>query len=125
MTPIAGKWIDRFGYRLASTAATATGCLGILLTLWLTLWLVIIGLAIFATGIFICQSAATSYVGVAAGYARSSAAGLYLTFYYIGGSVGAIVPGLFWSAGGWPACVALVVFVQLLTVGLILAFWSK
>ena len=37
---------------------------------------------------------------------RSSAVGLYVTFYYLGGSVGGIVAGLAWILGGWPGCVA-------------------
>lgn len=125
VTPAAGKWIDRFGYRTALVAAVTTSCIGVLLTLWPTLWIAILGLAICSSGVFVCQSAATSYVGVAAGRSRSSAAGLYLSFYYIGGSVGGVLPGLLWAIGGWPACVAIVVAVQLLTVGIALAFWRR
>jgi MFS family permease len=125
MTPAAGKWIDRVGYRMALVAAITTACLGVLLTLSSTLSMVILGLAICSSGVFICQSAATSYVGVVAGRARSSAAGLYLSFYYVGGSVGGVLPGLLWSVGGWPACVALIVAVQLLTVGIAVTFWRS
>ena len=125
VTPAAGKWIDRIGYRITLVAAITTSCLGVLLTLSSTLWMVILGLAICSSGIFVCQSAATSYVGAAAGKARSSAAGLYLSFYYVGGSVGGVLPGLFWSVGGWFACVALIVAVQLVTVGIALAFWRS
>ena len=125
VTPIAGKWIDRVGYRIALVAAITTASVGVLLTLWPTLWLVILGLTICSSGVFVCQSAATSYVGVAAGQARSSAAGLYVAFYYIGGSIGGILPGFLWSFGGWPACVALIVAVQMLTVGIALAFWRS
>ena len=35
--------------------------------------------------------------------------GLYVTAYYIGGIVGAFLPGLAWDAAGWPACVAMIV----------------
>jgi MFS family permease len=125
VTPAAGKWIDRIGYRITLVAAITTSCLGVLLTLSSTLWMVILGLAICSSGIFVCQSAATSYVGAAAGKARSSAAGLYLSFYYVGGSVGGVLPGLFWSVGGWFACVALIVAVQLVTVGIALTFWRS
>jgi len=45
--------------------------------------------------------------GAIAGRARSSAAGLYVTFYYLGGSAGATLTGLFWRWQGWPGCVAL------------------
>jgi hypothetical protein len=49
---------------------------------------------------------------------------LYSTFYYAGGSVGGALPSIFWASGGWIACVALVVTVQL--AGAVIAFtqWS-
>src|SRR5215470_7176218 len=40
---------------------------------------------------------------------RSSAVGLYVTSFYIGGSMGAFLPGLAWERGGWPAAIAMVV----------------
>lgn len=125
VTPVAGKWIDRVGYRIALAAALTTACIGVLLTLLPILWLVIVGLAICASGIFVCQSAANSYVGAIAGRARSGASGLYVACYYAGGSVGAFLPGFVWSKGGWPACVALIVTIQLLTTGIALAFWRR
>ena len=33
---------------------------------------------------------------------RSSAVGLYVTCFYVGGSVGAFLPGLTWATAGWP-----------------------
>jgi len=45
----------------------------------------------------VCQSAASSFAGKAAGHARSSATGLYVTFYYTGGSAGSTLTGLFWA----------------------------
>ena len=32
-----------------------------------------------------------------------------MTSFYIGGSMGAFLPGLAWNAGGWTACIAMVV----------------
>ena len=37
--------------------------------------------------------------------------GLYVTAFYVGGSMGAFLPGLDWNTGGWGACVAMVVVV--------------
>jgi hypothetical protein len=48
---------------------------------------------------------------------------LYATFYYVGGSVGGSLPALFWSRWGWPACVLLVVAVQLGLAGVSMTFW--
>jgi hypothetical protein len=100
-------------------------CIGILLTLILSLKMVILGLAISASGIFICQSITTSYVGTTAHEARSSATGLYVCAYYTGGSLGAILPGFFWSLGQWAACVELILVIQLVTAALALVYWKK
>ena len=69
--------------------------------------LIIAGLALFSSGVFIYQAVGTVQTGIVAGRARSSAAGLYVTFYYIGGSLGAIVTGWTWVADGWRSCVFL------------------
>ena len=55
----------------------------------------------------LCQAISTGYVTAIAKDGRSSAVGLYVTAFYVGGSMGALLPGLAWSAAGWPACVAM------------------
>jgi MFS transporter, YNFM family, putative membrane transport protein len=49
---------------------------------------------------------------VAARKNRALAVGLYVTFYYIGGSAGSTLPGWLWRVAGWPGCVGLVIFMQ-------------
>jgi YNFM family putative membrane transporter len=93
---------------------------GLLLTLVNSLASVIIGLAIFSSGVFIAQAAATVELGAIAGRARSSAAGLYVTFYYLGGAVGATVTGWSWQWAGWRGCVALLGAVAVVSLGLAL-----
>ena len=58
------------------------------------------------------QAVSTGYVAAIAKEGRSSAVGLYVTAFYIGGSMGAFLPGLVWGRGGYPACVAMVIAVQ-------------
>ncbi len=115
VTPLSGRYLDRHGFRQTALVALTMSLSGLLLTLAHSLTAVIVGLALFSSGVFISQSAATVQTGRVAGQARSSAAGLYVTFYYIGGSLGATVPALFWVKGGWPACVGLLSFISLLT----------
>jgi predicted MFS family arabinose efflux permease len=124
ITPIAGRAIDRLGHRFSLVFAFSTGILGVCLTLVHNLPLVMGGLAICCTGVFIANSAGSSYVGVVAREARAAAVGLYVTFYYAGGSFGSAVTGRFWSRGGWPSCVGLIVSVQALTILLALLFWK-
>ena len=70
---------------------------------------VVVGLGMLSTGIFISQAASQGMVGKLSGGAnRSTAAALYLTFYYIGGSLGAIVGATAYAAGGWNATVAMI-----------------
>jgi predicted MFS family arabinose efflux permease len=123
VTPLCGRWIDRFGHRPAYVGSALASAAGIAMTLSHWLPLVVAGLAVCSTGVFVCQSAATAYLGHVAGRAKSSAAGLYSTFYYAGGTLGAAVPALAWSGGGWPGCVAMTIAVLLGTVGLTLGFW--
>jgi len=108
ITPVAGRYLDRVGFLKTATLAACLSSVGLGLTLLSSLPGIITGLALFSSGKFVLQATATSQMGKAAGRARSSAAGLYLTFYYAGGSLGAVVPAFFWRWGGWPACVALV-----------------
>ena len=122
--PIAGHSIDRVGHRLTLMVAYAGAVGGILLTLVPSLVAILPGLALCCTAVFVAQSASTSYIGSVAAEARAAAVGLYVLFYYIGGSAGAAIPGYFWSRGGWPACVALIAAVQILTVTLASLFWK-
>jgi predicted MFS family arabinose efflux permease len=124
ITPVAGRAIDRMGHRFALVVAFSAGATGVLITLVHSLPVVMIGLTLACTGVFIANSAGSSYVGSAATESRASAVGLYVTFYYMGGSAGSAVPGYAWTHGGWPACVAVIVCVQLLTITLALIFWK-
>ena len=123
-TPPSGRWIDAYGHRAALAAAIGIGVTGSILTLMPPLGLIVVGLALTATGVFIAQATASSYVGATAERDRGLAVGLYGSFYYTGGAAGSILPALLWTHGGWPACVALVAAVQLATVGLAWSFWS-
>ena len=118
---VAGTSLDRYGRRRSFIAAVVVGIVAVLLTLAPSLTLLLTGLAIFATSIFVTQAAASSHVGATAEHDRGLALGLYATFYYVGGSVGSSLPAVLWSAGGWPACVAFVVGVQI--VMMLIAGW--
>jgi predicted MFS family arabinose efflux permease len=125
VTPIAGQGLEQLGHRVMLAIALSSAALGVGLTLFPSLLVVIAGLAICAASTFVSQTAANSYVGAVAAQSRSVATGLYVSCYYAGGSVGAIVPGLAWHLGGWPGCVLLIMFVQLSTTALALHFWRR
>jgi MFS transporter, YNFM family, putative membrane transport protein len=118
ITPQSGRFMDRFGFRSTTVLFCSMMIFGLLLTLLKSLPAVIAGLAIFSSGVFIAQAAATVQTGAIAGRARSSAAGLYVTFYYLGGSLGATITGWFWRWAGWPGCVALLGAISLFSFAL-------
>lgn len=45
--------------------------------------------------------------------ARGTASAIYLCCYYLGGSVGAVAPGLSWQRFGWSGVVAVCLFMAL------------
>jgi predicted MFS family arabinose efflux permease len=118
ITPLSGRFLDHYGFRRTSVLYTAMMIAGLLLTLIPKLWADIAGLAVFSSGVFIAQAAATVQTGTIAGRARSSAAGLYVTFYYLGGSLGAWVTGWFWVWAGWHGCVVLLTSISLLSLAM-------
>jgi len=124
VTPLTGRAIERFGSRMALAAAIAAGVGGVSLTLIHNLWAVALGLTITCSGVFTAQAAASSFIGIAAKQNRALAVGMYASFYYLGGSGGAALPGYVWALGGWPACVVFIAAVQVLTVTIALLFWD-
>ena len=112
VTPPAGRGIDRFGHRRAVLGASALGATGALVTLAPNVWIILVGLTLCSCGVFIAQSAAVSYIGTVATHNRALAVGIYVSFYYSGGSLGSTSPGWFWDKFGWPGCVGLIVAVQ-------------
>jgi len=105
-------------------SAVLVSLVGVLITLIHSLPAVILGLALVCTGVFISQSTASSHLQDAAPEGgRVSAAGLYLSFYYLGGTAAGVVPSFFWNLGKWPACVAFIVTLQLITMTIALLGW--
>jgi predicted MFS family arabinose efflux permease len=125
ITPFAGHWIDMRGHRAGIGLGMALGAVGALATLLSSLTIIVIGLALVGTGVFIAQATASSYIGTVTNEDRGLAVGLYSTCYYAGGSLGGALPALFWTRGGWPSCVLLVILVQAAAAGLGIRFWRR
>ncbi len=125
--PAAGPLARRLGRRRTMTTAALAAGLGLAATLLPGVPEIIIGLALFVIGVFIMQSTAMGFVGRAARRAKASALGLYVCVYYVGGTLGAILPGLLvWDRAGWDGCVALVVAALFAAGGLAwLAWWDE
>jgi len=125
LTPWAGWAVGRFGRRRITVRIIVVWIAGILLTLAPSLPLIIAGLAISAGCGLICQAISTGYVTITAKVGRSSAVGLYVTSFYVGGSFGAALGGVAWTIGGWPACVAIVIAVLVVMAAIVFFAWTR
>jgi predicted MFS family arabinose efflux permease len=127
VTPVGGYLVTRIGMRRGILLAILLAMAGSAITLSHSLWVVIVpGLGLVCTGVFIAQSTAASYLRMAApAGGRVSAAGLYLSCYYIGGTVGGVVPGWVWRVGRWPACVELTEAVLAVLILVALVGWKN
>ena len=125
LTPWSGWAVGRFGRRRFVVRIIALWVGGIALTLVPSLTTVIVGLALCAGCGLICQSVSTGYVTITAKAGRSSAVGLYVTSFYLGGSFGAGIGGIAWSYGAWPACVALVAGMLAIMASVVIFAWAR
>jgi YNFM family putative membrane transporter len=120
-----GRAVARFGRRSFIIGVIVVWAAGALLTLVPALWAIIGGLAIAAACGFLTQATSTAYVAITAASGRTSAIGLYATSFYVGGGFGATLPGLTWATGGWPACVAMVIVMQIMMAAVICFAWKR
>lgn len=123
ITPFAGALAARFGHRRIFALAMGSGCIGLLLTACPSLPIVVMGLTLSSGGVFIAQAMATSLISRVTTRNRSLAVGLYVLCYYLGGSVGAILPSLFWEQMNWDGCVALVILTQVIIAAVAWRAW--
>ena len=122
-SPLSGRLIDRFGHRTTLLLSLGLSAAGIGLTLVRVVPAIVLGLALMATGVFCAASASQGYIGVVAAAQRSTAAALYLSVYYSGGGLGALLPAIVWVHGGWPATVGMILVVQAAACVLAVTIW--
>jgi MFS family permease len=125
LTPWTGWAVGRFGRRRLMVRVIAIWIAGIALTLLPSLPMIVAGLAVSAGCGLVCQAISTGYVTVTAKAGRSSAVGLYVTSFYVGGSFGAALGGAAWTIGGWPACVAIVVAMLVVMAAIVFFAWAR
>jgi MFS transporter, YNFM family, putative membrane transport protein len=126
---IAVPWVGRliliFGRRRFILGIIAVWMCGALILLAPPVAAIIAGLAICAICGMVCQAVSTGYVITTAKEGRSSAAGLYASSFYIGGSAGAFLIGFVWQAAGWTGCVAAIVAVQAIMAAIVALAWER
>ncbi|QIK66189.1 MFS transporter [Nocardioides sp. HDW12B] len=107
---VAGRLAEVLGRRAVVPAGCALAIGGLLLTLPATLPTLVGGLMLMTAGFFVVHGTASGWVTArahAGGVATGQASSLYVFAYYVGSSVFGTLAGHAWSAGGWPAVVAL------------------
>ena len=105
-TLLAGATVNRCGTRPAMWASLVVAAAGLPMLLSTTLVPVLAGMILVAVGTFQAQAIATGFLGKAAGDGRSTASGMYLASYFLGGLIGTALLGQAFDRLGWRACVA-------------------
>lgn len=125
VTPLASRHIDRLGFMKSMLGALGVSACGLLLTLLPSLWLVVAGLAVCSTGVFLCQSATISAIARTVTEGRSLATGIYYLSYYCGGAAGTWVAGLAYEGWGWSGSAFTIAMVQALAAALVVLVWRQ
>ncbi len=103
---LTGHAVGRIGRRRIVLAMSLCMALGLVITLASPLPAIVLGLAVFTIGFFAVHTVASGWVGRRAGARKGLVSALYLSSYYLGGSVIGSAAGWPWSHGGWPGVVA-------------------
>lgn len=125
ITPLSTRVVIRFGMTSTILLAILVSITGLLITLFMPLGIVIMGLTLMSSGVFITQSATISYLTSHVSEGRSLASGLYYMGYYGGGFIGAWACALAYAQGKWLWTVGLILVVQLIALGVVTLFMRK
>lgn len=123
VSPMTGRLMAAFDRRWLMAGCVGLLLVGLALTLAAPLYLICLGLLLICLGVFPQQTLSTGYIGLVARGAKSTAVGLYVTIYYIGGSFGGILPAAAWHEAGWGGCVAITAAVQIVMLGVAWKSW--
>jgi YNFM family putative membrane transporter len=119
-SPLAGRLSQRTSRRVLIAVGIGITMLGISLTLTLSVVVIAASLLIVCGGMFTAQAVAPAFVNATATHAKGGAGALYLMCYYLGGTLGGVLPGLAWQAVGWLGVVTMCLVALLIA---LLADW--
>ncbi len=124
-TPVSTALVIRIGRRATVGLAILLSIAGLALTLLHGLAAVIAGLAVMCGGLFVVQTLSLGYIAATVRRAVSTAVGLYVTMFYIGGALGGIAPGPVWQRYGWPGIVGLLIATLVGMLALAALYWNE
>jgi MFS transporter, YNFM family, putative membrane transport protein len=122
---LSGRMIAKFGRRRFVLAVLAAWAVGVLVMLVPSVPVIVCGLAVASICGVLTQASSTGYVAITAQGGTSSAVGLYVTSFYVGGTAGGWLAGLAYEAGGWPATLALVLGMLAVMAAVVATCWSR
>jgi YNFM family putative membrane transporter len=122
---LTGKAIAAMGRRAFVLCVLAAWTGGLLLMLLPSVAAIVAGLAIASICGVLTQASSTSFVAITAESGTSSAVGLYVTSFYIGGTFGGWLAGLAYETAGWSATVALVIGMIAVMALIVATFWNR
>ena len=117
-TPLAANFVRKVGARSTLIGALLVSLVSAAITLVPSVWVVLVGLAVFGAATFFAQAAATGFLSQVVSRDRAAASGLYLTSYYLGGLSGSLLLGLAGAAESWGLAVAIIAGALVLAAGL-------
>ncbi|QCI20706.1 MFS transporter [Buchnera aphidicola (Brachycaudus cardui)] len=122
-SPKAGILINKYHRNNILLISLFLMVIGICITQFNQLLIIILGLIIFSGGFFASHSIASSWVGSYTKTAKVQATSLYLFFYYLGSSVFGTFGGFFWFHLKWPG-ISIFILIMLF-LGIFLSFKLK
>ncbi len=124
-SPLSGLLTERLSSRVVMALGMMVALAANLGTLTPSTVLLIAALLVLCFGNFATQSTTTSFVATQADHDRGGANSLYLFTYYIGGSLGAFLPGLLWATYGWYGVLALTCTMLVIGIATALVFCKE
>lgn len=124
LTPFSGELISKNGRVFTFGVVASITILGLMLTLLPFLWAMVLGLAFSCVAVFMGQSCGTGFVSTHSKTNKSTAVGLYTSFYYLGGTLGAIVPEPAYQTWGWISIVVIIIVLAVCSFGVARRFWT-
>ncbi|WP_227936496.1 MFS transporter [Alkalihalobacillus deserti] len=114
-SPLSGKLATKLSKSICIEIGILIMVIGFMITLASSIPAIITGLLLNCFGFFFAHSTASSWVSSRAQTAKASASGLYLIFYYIGGSIGPLYLEPFWNFLHWKGIVLGTICILMMT----------
>lgn len=123
--PVATRLVLRFGRRATLMMCVGFSLCGIALTPLPSLPAIVAGMALLCGGMFVVQTLSLGFIAAKVTQAKSTAVGMYVTAYYVGGAAGGILPAPIWRLWGWPGVAGLLVVVACAIMALAHRAWRE